>query len=77
MQAYVLRFALKLSALAGLAVFFFSISSAFAQSSQVEDEWALFNQILIIGIIVGLVVFGLLFYAIIRFREKPQRPGAK
>ena len=34
-------------------------------------EWALFNQILIIGIIVGLVVFGLLFYAIIRFREKP------
>lgn len=40
-------------------------------------EWALFNQILIIGIIVGAVVFGLLFYAIIRFREKPQPAGAK
>jgi len=58
-------------------MFFFLIPFAFAQSSQVEAEWALFNQILIIGIIVGLVVFGLLFYAIIRFREKPQRPGAK
>jgi len=58
-------------------MFFSSIPFAFAQSSQVEAEWALFNQILIIGIIVGLVVFGLLFYAIIRFREKPQRTGAK
>ena len=77
MQAYVLRFVPKLSALAGLFMFFFSIPFAFAQSSQVEAEWALFNQILIIGIIVGLVVFGLLFYAIIRFREKPQKTGAK
>jgi heme/copper-type cytochrome/quinol oxidase subunit 2 len=58
-------------------MFFSSIPFAFAQSSQVEAEWALFNQILIIGIIVGLVVFGLLFYAIIRFREKPQKTGAK
>jgi heme/copper-type cytochrome/quinol oxidase subunit 2 len=40
-------------------------------------EWALFNQILIIGIIVGVVVFGLLFYAIIRFREKPHEVGGK
>jgi len=40
-------------------------------------EWALFNEILIIGIIVGVVVFGLLFYAIIRFREKPHEAGAK
>jgi heme/copper-type cytochrome/quinol oxidase subunit 2 len=40
-------------------------------------EWALFNQILIIGIIVGVVVFGLLFYAIIRFREKTREAGAK
>jgi len=40
-------------------------------------EWALFNQILIIGIIVGLVVFGLLFYAIIKYREKPQQVGTK
>ncbi|MGA2972043.1 MAG: hypothetical protein ABSE39_05390 [Candidatus Bathyarchaeia archaeon] len=77
MQAYVLRFAPKLSAFAGLFMFFSSIPFAFAQSSQVEAEWALFNQILIIGIIVGLVVFGLLFYAIIRFREKPQKTGAK
>jgi heme/copper-type cytochrome/quinol oxidase subunit 2 len=63
--------------LAGLLLFYFSIPLAFAQSFQVEAEWALFNQILIIGIIVGLVVFGLLFYAIIRFREKPQKAGAK
>jgi heme/copper-type cytochrome/quinol oxidase subunit 2 len=27
-----------------------------------------------IGIVVGIVVFGLLFYAIIRYREKPQKP---
>ena len=46
---------------------------ASAQSPQVEREWALFNQILMIGIVVGIVVFGLLFYAIIKYREKPQR----
>ncbi|HKM76706.1 MAG TPA: hypothetical protein VJZ32_09820 [Candidatus Bathyarchaeia archaeon] len=45
---------------------------AYAQS-QVEREWALFNQILIIGIAVGIVVFGLLFYAVIRYREKPEK----
>jgi len=43
---------------------------AYAQS-QVEREWGLFNQILMIGIAVGIVVFGLLFYAVIRYREKP------
>jgi len=75
-QSYALRLAPKLSALVGLCLFF-SIPFAFAQSSQVEMEWALFNQILIIGIIVGIVVFGLLFYAIIRFREKPHEAGAK
>lgn len=53
-----------------------SFPLAFAQSSQVAAEWGLFNQILIIGIAVGLVVFALLFYAIIRFREKPVKPGA-
>jgi len=26
-----------------------------------------------IGIVVGIVVFGLMFYAIIKYREKPQR----
>jgi heme/copper-type cytochrome/quinol oxidase subunit 2 len=50
---------------------------ASAQSSQVATEWALFNQILLIGIIVGLVVFGLMFYALIKYREKPQKAGAK
>jgi heme/copper-type cytochrome/quinol oxidase subunit 2 len=54
-----------------------SFPIAFAQSSQVSLEWALFNQIMIIGIVVGIVVFGLLFYAIIRFREKPQKPGVQ
>ena len=49
---------------------------AFAQSSQAAAEWGLFNQILIIGIGVGVVVFALLFYAVIRFREKPKKTGA-
>jgi heme/copper-type cytochrome/quinol oxidase subunit 2 len=49
---------------------------AAAQSSQAAAEWGLFNQILMIGIAVGVVVFGLLFYAIIRFRDKPQKTGA-
>ena len=53
-----------------------SLPLASAQSPQVAREWALFNQILMIGIVVGIVVFGLLFYAIIKFREKPQRTGA-
>jgi heme/copper-type cytochrome/quinol oxidase subunit 2 len=53
-----------------------SIPLAFAQSPEVSAEWALFNQILIIGIGVGLVVFGIMFYAIIRYREKPQRSSA-
>lgn len=50
---------------------------ASAQSPQVALEWALFNQILVIGIVVGLVVFGLLFYAIIKYREKPRRTEAR
>jgi heme/copper-type cytochrome/quinol oxidase subunit 2 len=68
---------LKLTALAVPFVSFLSFPLAFAQSSQVAAEWALFNQILLIGIVVGIVVFGLLFYAIIRFREKPQIAGEK
>ena len=54
-----------------------SMPQAAAQSSQVAAEWALFDQILYIGIAVGIVVFGLLFYAIIRFREKPAKRGAE
>jgi len=50
---------------------------AFAQSPEVSAEWALFNQILIIGIATGIVVFGVMFYAIIRYRERPQEAGSK
>jgi len=50
---------------------------ALAQSPEVSAEWALFNQILIIGIATGILVFGVMFYAIIRYREKPQEAGAK
>ena len=65
-------------AIAVIALFFTSsIPSAAAQSSQVAAEWALFNEILIIGIIVGIIVYGLLFYAIIRYREKPRSEVAK
>jgi heme/copper-type cytochrome/quinol oxidase subunit 2 len=53
------------------------IPQVFAQSSQVAAEWGLFNQILMIGIAVGVVVFGLLFYALIRYREKPGVQGAQ
>ena len=49
---------------------------AYAQSPEVSAEWALFNQILLIGIAVGLVVFGIMFYAIIRYRERPEQKGA-
>jgi heme/copper-type cytochrome/quinol oxidase subunit 2 len=71
------RFAARLSPLALSLSFAGSMPQAAAQSSQVAAEWALFDQILYIGIAVGLVVFGLLFYAIIRYREKPTNPGAK
>jgi len=54
-----------------------SIPAAAAQSSQLAAESALFNEILYIGIAVGIVVFGLLFYAIIRYREKPTKASAK
>jgi len=54
-----------------------SLPVTFAQSPEVSAEWALFNQILIIGIATGIVVFGIMFYAIIRYREKPQKAGAK
>ena len=53
------------------------VPCVFAQSPEVSAEWALFNQILFIGIIVGLVVFGLMFYAIIRYRERPEQTGGK
>ena len=56
---------------------FLAVPSAFAQSPEVSAEWALFNQILLIGIATGIVVFGIMFYAIIRYREKPQEAGAK
>jgi len=64
------------SAIAVLILLIYMAPSTFAQSPEVSAEWALFNQILLIGIAVGLVVFGIMFYAIIRYREKPQRPGA-
>jgi heme/copper-type cytochrome/quinol oxidase subunit 2 len=53
-----------------------SVPLAAAQSPEADAEWALFNQILTIGIVVGMVVFGLMFYAIIRYRERPQKGGA-
>ena len=62
-----------LSVLVGLAF----IPAARAQSEQVARQWALFNEILYIGIVVGIVVFGLLFYAIIRYRERPEKEAAK
>jgi len=55
----------------------YALPPAFAQSPEVSAEWALFNQILFIGILVGLVVFGIMFYAIIRYREKTPQTGAK
>lgn len=71
------RLAARLSPLAICLLLVGSMPQAAAQSSQVAAEWALFDQILYIGIAVGIVVFGLLFYAIIRFREKPTKPGAE
>ncbi len=54
------------------------VPSVFAQSPQVSIEWAIFTQILYIGIVVGVVVFGMLFYAIIRYRDKtPKKAGTK
>jgi heme/copper-type cytochrome/quinol oxidase subunit 2 len=53
-----------------------SVPFAAAQSPEINAEWALFNQILIIGIVVGMVVFGLMFYAIVRYRERPQKGQA-
>jgi len=71
-----MRITLRICALIGLAILSY-LPFAAAQSSQVAAEWALYNQIMIIGIIVGLVVFGLLFYAIIKYREKPQKEAVK
>ena len=69
---------LILKALAIVAVAsLLTVPATFAQSPEVSAEWALFNQILIIGIATGIVVFGIMFYAIIRYREKPQKAGAK
>jgi hypothetical protein len=62
----------RLASLFGLLALF-SVPFAAAQSSQAAEEWGLFNQILLIGIAVGIVVFGIMFYAIIRYREKPQQ----
>jgi heme/copper-type cytochrome/quinol oxidase subunit 2 len=54
-----------------------SIPFVAAQPSQVAREWALFNEILLIGIVVGIVVYGLMFYAVIRYRERPAKAGVK
>jgi heme/copper-type cytochrome/quinol oxidase subunit 2 len=71
-----MRLAARLLPLALISAILYSTPKAAAQSSQVTAEWALFNQILMIGIAVGIVVFGLMFYAIIRYRETPNRAGA-
>ena len=71
-----MRLTIRFCGLIGLTLLF-SMPFAAAQSSQVAAEWALYNQIMFIGIIVGLVVFGILFYAIIRYREKPQKEATK
>jgi heme/copper-type cytochrome/quinol oxidase subunit 2 len=63
---------MAIAALVALA-FCGDFPSALAQSPEVSAEWGLFNQILLIGFGVGIVVFGIMFYAIIRYREKPQR----
>ena len=70
-----MRLIVRFCALVGLTILFW-IPFVAAQSSQVAAEWALYNQIMFIGIIVGIVVFGLLFYAIIKYREKPQKEAA-
>jgi heme/copper-type cytochrome/quinol oxidase subunit 2 len=62
----------RFASLLGLFALFLIPFTA-AQSSQAAEEWGLFNQILLIGIVVGIVVFGIMFYAIIRYREKPQQ----
>jgi heme/copper-type cytochrome/quinol oxidase subunit 2 len=72
-----MRLAARLSLLAFVLWVTSLTSQAFAQSSQVAAEWGLFNQILMIGIAVGIVVFGLMFYAIIKYRERPNEPGAQ
>lgn len=71
-----MRITVRICALIGLAILS-CLPFVAAQSSQVAAEWALYNQIMLIGIIVGIVVFGLLFYAIIKYREKPQKEAAK
>ena len=65
-----------LSTLTAVVASLLSVPFASAQSPEIDAEWALFNQILVIGIVVGLVVFGLMFYAIVRYRERPQKAGA-
>jgi len=72
-----MRLAARLLPIAFSLAIAYLTPQAAAQSSQVVAEWALFNQILMIGIAVGIVVFGLMFYAIIRYREKPNTSGAE
>jgi heme/copper-type cytochrome/quinol oxidase subunit 2 len=72
-----MRLATQLSPLAFVVWVTSLTSRAFAQSSQVAAEWGLFNQILLIGIVVGIVVFGLMFYALIKYRERPNEPGVQ
>ena len=68
-------FVRTVAALVALAPFCI-LPAAYAQSPEASAEWALFNQILLIGIVVGMVVFGIMFYAIIRYRERPEQTGA-
>jgi heme/copper-type cytochrome/quinol oxidase subunit 2 len=77
MQSNTVRLAQRFYAVALILAFASSLPLAAAQSSQVAAEWALFNQILYIGIAVGIVVFGLMFYALIKYREKTPNQGAQ
>ncbi len=73
MQTRTLRLAAKTLTLLVALFIVDALPPAFAQSSSVEAEWGLFTEILYIGIAVGIVVFGLMFYAIIRYRVKPKK----
>jgi heme/copper-type cytochrome/quinol oxidase subunit 2 len=75
-EIFLRRAILHLVPVIALLTAVYAMPPVLAQSPEASAEWALFNQILFIGIIVGLVVFGLMFYAIIRYREKPHETGA-
>ncbi len=61
---------------ATLVFLFPEVREVWGSSPVSREIWALFDFILAIGVVTGIVVMGSLFYVVLRFRERTRETVA-